>query len=173
MAQLLPHTVTVRADVAGPQPCSVDLVGAGGANPYLSVRLGRTLVYVHDRQSVMTFAEAWRHAHQHAIALLPSELSRPLPTVPDIATVYVALGLTDSSVLGVGAAAARHSMAHVVVRVGPLTTRAFDRRSVEAHLAAWVLAVDLCERAFHDPDGPFPTRQRQRAADDRGVAERS
>lgn len=77
--------------------------------------------------------------------------------------MYAALGASDSNVLGIGAEAALHGMANVIVRVGPLTTRAFDRQAVAEHLAAWALATELCERAFPDPDGPFP-RRRARAS---------
>jgi hypothetical protein len=155
--------VNVHVDVAGPQTTSVDLVGGGGASPYLAVRLGRALIYAHDRESVRTFQEAWQLAHQHGTTLLPGELRRPLPTVADIAVVYAALGASDSNVVGISTEAAPHGMAHVIVRVGPLTTRAFDRQAVAEHLAAWTLADQLCDRAFPDPDGPF-TRRRTRAS---------
>ena len=62
--QALPYCqVVTQARYAGEQELSIMGVASGGSStgcPYISVRVGRVLLYIEDRAALISWTEAWR-----------------------------------------------------------------------------------------------------------------
>jgi len=146
----------VQLIARGPQDTSVR-TGQDAHGRYVTVAVGRTLVYTYDTDTITVHVAGWRHAHTRARRVFADYYRAPLPHLEaggvrsvGAAVLHVAGQFRPVVTAGRPPAAAAP---FVTVATGRLTTVCLDAAAVASALAAWTQAETAGEDwLVPDPD---------------------
>jgi len=146
----------VQLVARGPQDTSVR-TGQDAHGRYVTVAVGRTLVYTYDTDTITAHVAGWRQAHTRARRVFADHYRAPLPHLEaggvrsvGAAVLHVAGQLRPVVTAGRPPAAAAP---FVTVATGRLTTVCLDAAAVASALAAWTAAETAGEDwLVPDPD---------------------
>jgi len=146
----------VQLIARGPQDTSVR-TGQDTHGRYVTVAVGRTLVYTYDTDTITAHVAGWRHAHTRARRVFPDHYRAPLPHLEaggvrsvGAAVLHVAGQFRPVVTAGRPPAA---PAPFVTVATGRLSTVCLDAAAVASALAAWTAAETAGEDwLVPDPD---------------------
>jgi len=147
----------VQLVARGPQDTSVR-TGQDAHGRYVTVAVGRTLVYTYDTDTITAHVAGWRQAHTRARRVFPDHYRAPLPHqgaggVRSVGAAVLHVAGQFRPVVTAGRPPAAAPAAFVTVATGRLTTVCLDAAAVASALAAWTAAETAGEDwLVPDPD---------------------
>jgi len=146
----------VQLVARGPQDTSVR-TGQDAHGRYVSVAVGRTLVYTYDTDTITAHVAGWRQAHTRARRVFADHYRAPLPHseaggVRSVGAAVLHVAGQFRPVVTAGRPPAT-AAPFVTVATGRLTTVCLDAAGVASALAAWTQAETAGEDwLVPDPD---------------------
>ncbi len=161
----------VQLVARGPQDTSVR-TGQDAHGRYVTVAVGRTLVYTYDTDTITAHVAGWRHAHTRARRVFPDHYRAPLPHLEagGVRSVGAAVLHTCGQLRPVVTAGRPPAAAapFVTVATGRLTTVCLDASAVASALAACLTGAEKDRgrdrrggMAGARPGQPHPRRHRR------------
>lgn len=150
---VLPNeTASLIVEAHGPLPMQVSYATGGGPDDsgYVLVRSPDTLVYALDARAVAAVTHSLLLGRARAGRILPTEF-RPREPTFDRSVVGSVTLRGDRRIGAPRALDGDHSPngdPHVVVRLGALTLRLYDRAALDTYSDAWVKAHEAALNAF-------------------------
>jgi hypothetical protein len=143
---------TLMIEAWGSQAIKVEYATAGGPgdSPYVVMTARHALVYCLDAEAVTSGLATWLHARYRTVRMLPVEARPPTHRATDRAVGSVTLtgGARLSDVRAFAEANSPNGRTHTIVRLGPLSVRAYDRLALDSHVHAWLDAFAASRDAF-------------------------
>jgi hypothetical protein len=146
-----PHTVTAVMRLAGRQKATMAVQHGGTPEAYVSVAVGRSVIYMHTRATAERFGEIWRGAQPYALHLPRArELRGPDMTPPDIAQPSVVVHTAGQPAASVRLG--RSVPRHVSLTIGGLAFLIYDQQAFASCAEPFLRAADAGRELLGEAD---------------------